>query len=271
MKRFVVSFLSILMMMALLVGCGMKMKTPVKKNELRVVMLGIGAKNPTFDESRFPHLTFVYTPGLVSQAKLSGTGKAAVALAPGARETFKGTPEVLERWWDAKDIRSHALLFDKNGICSWEGNVSGRDMLGTQGCPKKTKLGEMMARLVYNGETTKPDPKKKFRPEKKLLSKDFFNPQHDPLLRIKMPEFDVTTLSGETKKISSLIETGRPTLVVFFQITPDADLQEAKESHKGKSGKEFFAAMVRGAAGSKLEQLFIDIESALFRYDAREK
>jgi len=269
MKRFAVSFLTILTLMALLVGCAMQIKTPVKINELRVVMLGIGAKNPTFDESRFPHLTFVYTPGLVSQAKFGGTGKAAVALA-GAQEVFKGTPEVLERWWDAEDIRSHALLFDKNGICSWEGYIRQRAIQDIKGNPKDTKLGEMMARLVYKGETTKPDPKKKFRPEKKFF-KDFFHPQYDPLLRIKMPEFDVTTLSGETIKISSLIETGRPTLVVFFQITPDADLQEAKESHKGKSGKEFFSAMVRGAAGSKFEELFINMESQLFRYDAREK
>lgn len=229
------------------------------KWDLDVIMVGIGAKNPTFEESRFPDLQIVYTPGLVSQAQTGGTGKAALSLL-GGREIFKGSPKILEEWWEKTDLRNHTILFDKNGVGSWEGFVGRRGgILSSAGYGKKEGLDKMLKLICKKGKTTKPKAKKKFKPKKV-----------DAILNRKMPDFDVVTVSNETKSISSFIDNGRPTLVVFFQISPDADLQEAKESGKGKSGKQFMKAMVRGAAGGAWETTFVSIESELFSFDARD-
>lgn len=256
--------LSILMFM-ICAGTSLEAKA---KWDLDVVMVGIGAKNPTFDEGRFPDLQIVYTPGLVSQAQTGGTGKAALALlGSGVQEIFKGSPKILEEWWDKTDLRNHAILFDKNGVGSWEGNLGSggagdetSHFLGSIGYGKDRSLEKMMRVICRKGKTTKLKAKKEFKPKK-----------DDPVLDRKMPDFDVVTVADETKPIRSLIENGRPTLVVFFQISPDADLQEAKESGKGKSGKQFMKAMVRGAAGSVWEQIFVSLEREIFSFDAREK
>ena len=249
--------LSFLMLM-LCTGVSLEAKS---KWDLDVIMVGIGAKNPTFDESRFPDLQIVYTPGLVSQTQTGGTGKAALSLlGSSVREIFKGSPKILEEWWDKTDLRNHTILFDKNGVGSWEGFVGRRGgILSSAGYGKKEGLDKMLKRICKKGKTTKLKAKKKFKPKKV-----------DAILNRKMPDFDVVTVSNETKSISSFIDNGRPTLVVFFQISPDADLQEAKESGKGKSGKQFMKAMVRGAAGGAWETTFVSIESELFSFDARD-
>jgi len=231
------------------------------KWDLDVIMVGIGAKNPTFDESRFPDLQIVYTPGLVSQAQTGGTGKAALSLlGSSVQEVFKGSPKILEEWWDKTDLRNHTILFDKNGVGSWEGFIGRRNgILNSAGYGKKEELEKMLKRICKKGKTTKLKAKKRFKSKKV-----------DTILNRKMPEFNVVSVSGETKSISSLIDNGRPTLVVFFQISPDSDLQEAKVSGKGKSGKQFMKAMVRGAAGAGWEHTFVSMESELFSFDARD-
>lgn len=240
-----------------------------KKEKLNVLMIGIGAKNPTFDESRFPDLTFVYTPGLVSQAKMGSAGKSALALFAGksSREIYKGTPKVLETWWDKKNLRHHTILFDKNGIGSWEGwlnLVEGRgdrtQMEDTRGKGKKKELSKMLKLIHKKGKTTKVKEGKDFNPKK-----------DNAILNRKMPDFDVVPFdSEESKPISSYIETGKPVLVVFFQISPDVNLKEAKESGKGKSGKSFMKAMMAGAAGAEWEKAFVMLEKHLFGYRVKD-
>lgn len=227
----------------------------------KLLMVGIGAKNPTFDESRFTHLNFVYTPGLESQAKLGGTGKSALALMGGGatREIYKGTPEFLADWWDETDIRYHAVLFDANGVGAWEGWIDRREeIMESVGYGDDKNLGKMVKEIVRKGKTSKLKDKK-FNPKKS-----------DALLNNEMPDFEVVSAGNVRTSINRLIQDGSPTLVMFFQIPPDADLQSAKESGAGKSSGMFLKSMVQATAGSDWENMFKRIEGQLFNHTIRD-
>lgn len=243
------------------------------KTTVKVVMVGIGAKNKTFDENRFPDLKFAYTPGLVSQAQAGDTGKSALALmGKSAKEIFKGQPEFLEKWWDKQELRHRAILFDKNGVAYWEGILpigdAGKGIKDVKGDGEKTPL-EKALKKVQDGDTTKFKDKKEFKPKG---DGPFGGGEEYPMLNMKIPAFDVTLPSGEVTSINKLIEDGKPTLVVFFQISSTIDTAEAKKADQSdKSAGAFFSAMTKGAAGAKLDQVFLSIESELFGFDARDK
>ena len=226
-----------------------------------LLMVGIGAKNPTFSESKFPHLNIVYTPGLKSQAQMGGTGKSALSLLGGkaTREIFKGTPEFLEKWWDKTDIRYHAVLFDANGVGAWEGWIDRRDdIMDSGGYGDDKNLGKMIKNIVKKGKTAK------------LKNKKFNAKKPDALLNMEMPDFEVVSARNVGASINSLIEDGKPTLVVFFQIPPDADLQSAKESGAGKSSGGFLKSMVQATAGADWENMFKRLEGQFFNNTIRD-
>jgi len=107
--------------------------------DINVIMIGIGGKNATFDESKYPDLSFYYTPNLVSKAELGETAKSALSLfGDGAREIFEGKPDILAKWWDDKDLRNYALLFDKNGVGTWQGRLNIEDNLVRTATAKAT-------------------------------------------------------------------------------------------------------------------------------------
>ena len=169
---------------------------------------------------------------------------------------------MLIKWWDELDLRDHAILFDKNGVGSWEGSVArdDDDLLACKGKGEESKLEDALEVYVTDAKTSDFDAKKQFDPE-----------EADALIEMKMPEFEVITPDGQKASIKSLIETGKPTMIVFFQITPNVNLKEAKESGAEKSSGGFLSSMVKGAAAGKWDTRFISLESQLFGFDAREK
>lgn len=234
-----------------------------EKYDLNVVMIGIGAKNPTFNEAQYPHIQFYYTPRLVSKAETGETGKSVVSMfGAAARETFAGEPKMLEQWWDEIDLRDHAVLFDKNGVGAWEGSIArdDDDLLACKGKGDEAELEDALETFVKDNEDADIDEGKKFNPE-----------EHDAMLEMKLQNFDVVSAAGKKVPVTSLFANGKPTLVVFFQLSSTVNLNEAKESGEGKSTGSFLGAMTKGAAGSKWSSRMISIESQLFGYDAREK
>jgi len=206
----------------------------------------------------------VYTPGLISQAQLHEGGKSALSLFGGkaARENFKGTPEMLVKWWDETDLRDHAILFDKNGVGAWEGSIArdDDDLMACKGKGDEKELEDALEKFVLKTKDADYDTKKKFEAD-----------EADALIEMKMPDFEVITPDSQKISIKSLIETGKPTMVVFFQISANVNLKEAKESGAGKSTGGFLSSMVKGAAAGKWDTRFISLESQLFGFDAREK
>lgn len=250
-KKFLFSFLLIM-----LCGAGYAQS----QYDIKVVAVGIGEKNPTFSESNFPNIEFYYTPGLVSKAEVDETGKAVVALlGDGAREVFEGKPEVLAKWWDDRDLRSYAILFDKNGVGTWQGMLRREEIMDNNGKgANEENLENAVQALLEDGETTELDNEKAF---------DFED--DECLLQTKMPDFEVATATGEKKSIKSVVENGKTTLLVFFQISKDVDVNAAKKSEESKSFGSFLSGMTQSAAGVLWSQLFKNLEFYIYNNDVK--
>lgn len=216
----------------------------ISKLAPRVVVLGIGEKNVTLDENQYPNLKFYYTPELLDNAD----------------ETFSGKPEFLATLWNDKNLKETFMLFDKNGVCVTQGYrlLSQNNDIGAKLCVDKDNLQNHLKSYVKKGKEGKESTK-----EMKFKKSDY-------MIGYKMPEFNVSTPSGEEVSFSSIVE-GQATLVVFFQISSDIDIAEGKKADQsGKSGRAFMSAMAQGATGSRLTKVFINLESQFFNYDARD-
>lgn len=231
----------------------------ISKLAPKVVVLGIGEKNPTLDETQYPNLKFYYTPDLKSKAEVGATKKALISMSDGAKETFTGKPEFLAKLWNGKNMKEAFMLFDKNGVCVTQGYhiLQQNDDIGARLCVDKKPLKNSLKTYVKKRKEGKASKK-----EMKLKKSNF-------MIGHKMPEFNVVSPKGEEVSFSSIVK-GQPTLVIFFQLSKDIDIAEAKKSDQSKkSAKSFMSTMIKGAAGSSLTGLFDNLESQFFNYDIR--
>lgn len=233
----------------------------LKKLNPNIVVIGIGAKNPTFNEAQYPDLKFYYTPGLKSQAKVSTSGKAALSLFGAAVEKFEGTPEFLAEMWNTKsNMKESFMIFDEDGLCFTQGyRLGGRGAIDKQNCINKKSIAKNVKALVKKGKKAKKAKKKmKLKKSNFMVGREF-------------PDFKVSDSSGKEFAINDLVKGEKATIVVFFQISKDIDFNAGKESGKGKSGRAFGKAILGSAAGANQLKVFEKIESNVFEYDAREK
>jgi len=239
-----------------LAAAGKKVPAP------QVVMIGIGAKNPTFDETKFPDLQFAYTPGITV---VKGGGETAKAvwntLTSGMiRDSIFGEPKFLVQWWDKQDLRAHGLFFDAKGVVAWEGEVEGDDVLDSDGEGVESSLGDALKTVLAKGKNAPFDEKKKIDFEK--------NDPDEALVAMKIPDFSVTMASGEVRNIKSVTESGKPVLVVFFQITSTSDLTNIQErmdkADKEKNEAEAWKCAAEKDALENLNELLAGIEKELF-------
>ena len=215
-----------------------------------VVLIGIGEKNATFNESRYPDLKFYYTPELTIKTPGNRMNNAVV----------EGEPEFIQTIWNNKNFKNGFMLFDKNGVCAAMGyDIMRQKDIGARGCADKKSLNDHLKTYVKKGKTMKKSTK-----EMKLKKSNFF-------VGYEMPEFKVKNANGEAFSITSITKSGKPTLVIFFHIPANLDLNAGKKGDYSKStGKSFFKAMIKGAKGAKNQRLFPELESEFFQYDARE-
>lgn len=247
-----------LLSVALLITLGVSAKknAPIPK----VILIGIGAKNPTFNETQYPHLSFYYTPNLKSEAEVGEGVKSAIALSGGVRENFVGEPKFIADANAEHDLKKSFFLFDNSGICFTHGyEIDRRGDYSNASGIDGTSLADAFKATIVKEKVAKESKK-----EMKLKKSDF-------MMNRKMPEFNITALDGSEVSIKTITESGEAVLLVFFQLSQDINIQEAKESGAGKTGKQFGKAMLAGAAGSGITNLCENLESQFFGYDAREK
>jgi len=225
--------------------------------DINVIMIGIGEKNPTFDESYFPNLEFYYTPNLVSQAELNETGKSALSLfVEEAREVFEGEPEILAKWWDEMDLKNYALVFDKNGIGAWQGKLELDDNLveDSDGEGKENSLEDTFEMLLKDGNVMELDKEK-----------EFDCGDDDSIIETNIPDFEVIAVDSSKKSVLELTKSGKTTMVVFFQIPKDADLMGTDAVKKEEGGLTgLINATVQVYAGFDWIQLMEKLESNIY-------
>lgn len=251
-------------------GCVLLISATVfagKDYKPEVIMLGIGPKNPGFDESKYPHVTVVYTPKLESQAEMNETGKAAAhalgALASGGsgnvQETVKGEPAWLAQWWNEAIGPNWAMVFDKNGVGAWVGKLKPQrgDLMDTEGEGKKDELKDVLKYLMKKEKTIDVDDGKEFEAD-----------DEEALLEARIQDFEVTDAEGNTASITEYISTGKTTMVVFFQIPSDVNLQNTGEQvEKAKDKGSFWKGMANNTSKVVFRQVFDAIEDDIFDHE----
>lgn len=230
------------------------------KNVPAVVMIGIGAKNPTFDESAYKNFKFFYTPGLVNQISDQKDNKAvkgAVAAFGGKsmKAGYKGEPKILEELWDKKELRYHALLYDKNGVACWEGTLDPfKGVIDVKGFDD-IELKDALKQFVEKEKTVEKEASGEIIIKEAGRGKyiDF------PLAERKIPDFKVADVSGTEVSVKSITEVGTPVLVIFFELPADIDCKAAQESKKVSFGQ-----MLQSAGGGSVSQAIEKIHNQLF-------
>ncbi|QIA09267.1 hypothetical protein [Draconibacterium halophilum] len=249
-----VVFISVAMLMVSLLGFSQAKYQP------KVVVLFMGEKNPTFDESKFPDCEFYYTPGITAEEKKAKTVASAGLGALGIKGTerdydidFSGTPE--EAY--ATNI-CEAVFFDKNG------NVSGLFRSAKNVCtsPKKNLKGSMdfvnydsFSKDYIKKEKTTKAAKKAPKKPKHLF--DYYGSGFPA-------DFEVVNANGEKAMVSELV-TGNPlTLFYCLYLSPGIDLAAGMESGNEKKGTDYINDNINTVKGIKKLSLLSDIEYDIF-------
>ena len=81
----------------------------------------------------------------------------------------------------------------------------------------------------------------------------------------KLPDFNVVDVDGNAISINSIINN-EPTLIVFFNLPKNIDINKAK-AEKAATVKSMFSA----ASGSSISSLFINLESQIFNNNIRNR
>jgi hypothetical protein len=177
------------------------------------------------------------------------------------KETYKGSPEFVAEMWNDKELEGAFMLFDKNGLCVTQGYhlLQQQSDIGRRRCIDNDKLEEHLKKYVKKGKDGK-----EARGKMKMRKSDFMVGRY-------MPEFNVADVDGNEVSVNDVIKQDAPTLVVFFHLSKDLDIEEAKKADQSdKSGKGFMQAMTEGAAGAKVSEVFVNLESQFFQNDVRE-
>ena len=232
----------------------------ISKMAPKVVVIGIGEKNPTLNEGQFPNLSFYYTPELVPVNDEGETESAILTMTDLADIEYSGSPEFIKTIWNEKNMNKGFMLFDKEGVCYTQGYdiLKQGGSIGARLCVDKSALSDHLKAVVTKEKLAKPS------------SKEISFKKSDFLVGHKLPEFMVVAIDGKEISILELTK-GEPTLIVFFNLPANIDINEAKESGEGKTGKAWAKSMISGSSGASVSSLFIDLESQFFEYDAREK
>ena len=257
----------------------------VAKYQPKVIILFLGEKNPTFDESKYPDLSFYYTPELElvksEKAKSQSSGKKAFGSLTGfssqssaeANDEYTGTPaEIINLAIGARDV----YLFDKKGVFSgklwgtfgdddrklddWSFLLSGKKKtVVTGGAPYDTKkLGDFAKDFVKKGKTTGKVKNAKVKKGKQPTLHNMYGE--------KWPDFKVQDASGKEVDFSEITSGNPLTMVCTLYLEKDYDMNKAKESGEGKSGKEYMNSIAEALATDKAVSGLSNLESQIFKY-----
>lgn len=235
------------------------------KYQAKLVVLFMGEKNPTFDESLFPDVDFYYTPGIIATEKKteSLTNKAlgsvtGVDYSEAYDVSFSGTPEAA---YTTKITET--VLFDKNGYVS--GLYKSFDNIALS--PKKNLQGTIEF-VSYNAISK--DFIKKGK-ETKKAKKDPKKPKHlFDYHGMEIPfDFEVENAAGEKSMIRDLVKGEALTILHTLYLPKDADFKSGMESGADKTGKEFLSdGHETGKAFGFLKMVF-ELEESIYGFQPK--
>lgn len=193
------------------------------------------------DETQLRNVSVAYTPGIeiIEQENVGKTAK--FVLGDALVKEYKGEPKLIVDWLNKyQQIGNFAMIIDKNGVIAWTGTLRSDDIRSSNGIEGYSLFGgkkfltmdEAMDKYVGDGK------EQDFEEEKVIEFKDeglkgmFKGSKEGPWVYAKLPDFNVVTASGEEISISSIVNNGKPTLLVFFMSKgkEKADLEDTIET-----------------------------------------
>lgn len=230
------------------------------KYQAKVVVVFMGEKNSTFDESMFPNCEFYYTPGIVATEKKANSlsGKIAGSITgDDYSETydisFSGTPEAAY-----KTKITETILFDKNGYVSGLyksfDNIALSPKKNLQGTIDFTNYNVVSKDYIKKGKETK---KAKKAPKKPKHLFDYYG--------MEIPfDFEVENAAGEKKSLRSLVKGEPLTILHTFYLSTDIDFKSGLESGANKTGKEFLSDQNKTNQSFNALKILFDFEEEIY-------
>ena len=102
-------------------------------------------------------------------------------------------------------------------------------------------------------------------------SKEFDFEDVDCIIETKIPDFEVVALDGSKISFQSLTKGEKPTMVVFFQISKDVNINAAEENKNNENVGEYFGAVAQSMAGKTWHELMQDLEYYIFENEVEVK
>jgi len=239
----------------------------------KTVVIFLGAKNSTFDESKFPNIKFYYTPDLklkdnggIYGKKSKSKNKNAWSSALGMGATshseavneFTGTPEALAL---AGIGSGYSFIFDKNGVIkakaigrSIDYNKNTKFMVSFNKMKRSWEsetLDALMKDLVKKGNTTKPGKASK-------------KPEHKFAIGYGVNSAVLEDKDGNKTDITEIVKGDPATMITFLYLNNEYDLTKGKESGKGKKGKDYSNEVAQVLAAEKQLRPLLNIEEGIY-------
>lgn len=178
----------------------------------KIIVIGIGEKNSTFDESQFPDLNVYYTPSLIVNnfgfsLKERTDESIKYATIPFYKskkmvgDPYTGTPQFIIDFNSHTDrgITNFYMLFDNEGLCysyGYDGNFN--------------SLADDLKDVVKKGKTIKP------------AKKSYGFGRKQTIIGHELGDFTIQSIDGKTLELNSLLGE-EAVLVLFFYLDPDLD------------------------------------------------
>lgn len=172
------------------------------------------------DTAQLKYVKVGYTPNLtIKEQDVGNTAK--MLLNSALTREYSGQPEFLAGWLnEGQQLLNAALLLDKNGVVAWQGSFDSDKIEGEQGVEGYKLMGGRQYLTFSEAfeKYVKKEKTQKYKEDKQInFDQGFFESgKEGPFVYAKLPEFSVQSPDGSLVDMSSVINNGKPTLLIFF-------------------------------------------------------
>ncbi|HEY9055471.1 MAG TPA: hypothetical protein VIO60_11705 [Rectinemataceae bacterium] len=241
------------------------------KNVPAIIGIHVGQAHPAFVESLYPDIKFYYLPdygvSISLDKKNVGNSKATLTAGEG----------VVADWFKEKGVmafpRYKALLFDKAGVCAFEGWLQTSPKSSTDEKYKmqnasinfgdKKPLKDFLNDYVQKGKTAKANAKKSLVKDKDYLGGG-------------VPDIALVNSAGEARTLADIVAESGPSLVFFFVVPSEAEPEYVSRNAQSNSMAQnagnaptpgaFLGAMLGAQIGWTYTDVLDQIELDFFGY-----
>ncbi len=209
--------------------------------EPEVIAIGVGEKNPTLNEKVFTNTKVYYTPSITVTEGAVGA------------VSYSGEPTFLSQWFSHDGAANDFLVIGSNGVVYDQGKAitTGTDMLDVE-TERKGSFAKS-AWAVAEKDRTLNENRAPINPS-----------EPDGFIRRKLPSFSMMTPDGEMVDSKSVLENGKPKLVLFFYLKPSTYIGAENDGGAAVRSKEYMQGRLESASGTEGVRALIQTERELF-------